>query len=93
MADRDNQICENRPTDEVLPGLEAGPIVNAIRSQTESERERFFKCDTPLDRDVIPQTFSIDTKGSFEFAMDFGRGVIKGHTKDAPLNRPHYSKP
>ena len=92
MADRDAQICGNRPTDEVLPGLEPGPIVNAIRTQTEAERERFFKCDTKLVRDEIPRV-TIDTKGSFEFGMDFGRGVVKGHHKDAPLKRPTYSKP
>ncbi len=57
-------------------------------------------------RDVVPQTSllklgtmgeygtpNIDTKGSFQFGMDFGRGVVKGHHKEAPLKRPRYAKP
>lgn len=93
MEERDAQVCGSRPTGEILPGLEEGSVVNLIRDQTEVERE-LFKCKAELVREEIPASVTIDTKGSFQFGINFGNGVVKGHLdKEAHRKGPRYVKP
>ena len=90
MADRDAQLCETAELSNLRNTESSIGRDGEIGLGGQCDRK---VCGTHLVRAEISGTPNIDTKGSFQFGMDFGRGVVKGHHKEAPLKRPRYAKP
>ena len=53
------------------------------------------ECGVPLTRVEIPTEHTVDTKGAYHFAFDYGEGrMVKGHLrKTAKMKGPSYYKP